>query len=308
MAHTRTARKSPSYCEATPTPITGMVSPTYANTKYVDTTRPRISAGASRLAVDRLPMKTAPTATPPTIVPVRNRASDAWDSRATMMASAAMKTVSPKKITARVGKRASSSWVAAAVPKRAKHHRATGRVAVLVQHVAEEARGQRGERAKQGKRGETRNAGGDELAPPGSRYAQAGESRAQLLPVADGLGNEDQADGCDCQHGQVDLEHQHCRVGAELGEQPGNQRAEAEPAHVCRRGDHRRVPRRWATVEVGEGRRGRAGHQACRDPGQHPSDEQPADGGRHDEHDGADRAEGERREQHGPLLVAASLV
>jgi hypothetical protein len=33
IAHTRTARKSPSYCAATPTPMTGMVSPTYAKTK-----------------------------------------------------------------------------------------------------------------------------------------------------------------------------------------------------------------------------------------------------------------------------------
>jgi hypothetical protein len=34
----------------------------YANTKNVDRTRARFSAGASRLAVDRLPMKRAPTA------------------------------------------------------------------------------------------------------------------------------------------------------------------------------------------------------------------------------------------------------
>jgi hypothetical protein len=60
------------------------------------------------------------------------------------------------------------------------------------------------------------------------------------------------------------------------------------------------VPRRWAAVELGEGRRGRAGCQAGRDPGHHPSDEQPAEPGRHDEHDGVDRTESERREQHWP--------
>jgi len=41
----------------------------------------------------------------------------------------------------------------------------------------------------------TRHAGGDELAPASRRYAKAGESQAQLLPVTDGLRDEDQADG-----------------------------------------------------------------------------------------------------------------
>jgi len=64
-------------------------------------------------------MKTAPTATPPTMVPVRNRAIDAWDSPATTRARAARNTMSPQMITIRLGKRASTSWVAVAAANRA---------------------------------------------------------------------------------------------------------------------------------------------------------------------------------------------
>jgi hypothetical protein len=82
-----------------------MVNPTYAKTKYVDTTRPRASGGARRLAVDRLPMKIAPTATPPTTVPIRNRAIEACDSPPTISARATRRMPSPDSTTGRVANR-----------------------------------------------------------------------------------------------------------------------------------------------------------------------------------------------------------
>jgi hypothetical protein len=83
-------------------------------------TWPRVSAGASRLAVARLPMKTAPTATPLTTVATRNRGIDAAESPATIKASAARNTVSPARITGRVGSRDPPSWMQAATAKARK--------------------------------------------------------------------------------------------------------------------------------------------------------------------------------------------
>src|SRR3984885_11010940 len=83
-------------------------------------TWPRVSAGASRLAVARLPMKTAPTATPLTTVAARNRGIDAAEIPATIKASAARNTVSPASITGRVGSRDPPSWMQAATAKARK--------------------------------------------------------------------------------------------------------------------------------------------------------------------------------------------
>ena len=42
IAQPRTARKSPNACEPYPTAMTGTVSPTYANTKKVEISWPRV--------------------------------------------------------------------------------------------------------------------------------------------------------------------------------------------------------------------------------------------------------------------------
>src|ERR1700722_1575263 len=72
---------------------------------------PRRSGGARRLAVARLPRKTAPTATPPTTVPNRNRGRDAWPRAATISTRAARNTPRPASTTRRLLNLDSSSWV-----------------------------------------------------------------------------------------------------------------------------------------------------------------------------------------------------
>ena len=71
----------------------------------------RRSGGARRLAVARLPRKTAPTATPPTSVPVRNKATFAALSEATIRASPTRNRPRPASTTWRAGSRKAASWV-----------------------------------------------------------------------------------------------------------------------------------------------------------------------------------------------------
>jgi hypothetical protein len=81
-------------------------------------------------------------------------------------------------------------------------------MAVLVQHVPEEGGGQRAEQPEQGEGGESRSAGGDELAPALLGDAQAGEAHGGPLPRAHCFGDEEQAQAGGREYGQVYLEHQ----------------------------------------------------------------------------------------------------
>ena len=197
---------------------------------------PRCPGGARRLAVARLPRKTAPTETPPTTVPARNRAIPAWERAATIRASAARNRPSPAITTRRLLNRDSRTWVRA--PTASSRNTTAPWTAWLVwcSTSAEEGGRQRGEQPEQGEGGEPGHAGGDELAPALFGDAEAGEAHGGPQARAHRLGNEEQAHACGRQHRQVHLEHQDGGVRRVLGEEPGDEGAEAEAAHVHGRG------------------------------------------------------------------------
>src|ERR1700683_1473416 len=106
-----TAGKVPVNPDSTPTPTTGMIRPAYHATKKAEMACPRRSAGARRLAVARLPRKMAPTATPPTTVPARNRAIADSARAATIRASPARNRPRPASTPRALLNRDSATWV-----------------------------------------------------------------------------------------------------------------------------------------------------------------------------------------------------
>jgi hypothetical protein len=110
-------------------------------------------------------------------------------------------------------------------------------VAGLVQHAADEGGRQRGEQPEQGEGGEPGHPGGHELAPALFGDAEAGEAQGGPSAWAHRFGNEEQAQARGRQHRQVHLEHQDRWMRRVLGEEPGDEGAEAKAAHV-RGGGH----------------------------------------------------------------------
>ena len=130
--------------------------------------------------------------------------------------------------------------------------------------------------------------------------SEPGKPKREPLAVRHRLRDEDQTHGGDRQEGQVDLEHEHRRIWAVLGEESGDQRTEPQPAHVGGRRHHRSPPRGRARVGLGQRRRRGARSEPGREAGQDATDEEQAQIGSKDEHDRACGAQGQRREENRP--------
>jgi hypothetical protein len=143
-------------------------------------------------------------------------------------------------------------------------------VAFLVQYVAEEGRRQRGEQPEQGEGGKPTRAGGDELAPALLGDAQPGEAHGRPLTRAHGFWDKEQAQAGHRQQDQVHLEDQNRGMGGVLGEEPGDERAQAEAAHVGGCGDQGGPTAVGGRGQLAERGGRRAGHEARGEPGQYP--------------------------------------
>src|ERR1700741_4740368 len=155
----------------------------------------------------------APTATPPAAVPARNRAIPDWASAATIRPSAARSRPRPASTTRRLLTRDSTTWVT--VPTANKPNTTAPWTAWLPWCSTPPM--------KPGTR-ELNSPSRAKAANP----ATAGAVNWGRPPArADRLGNEPQAQARGGQGYQVYLEYQGGGVGRVLGEQPGDQRAEA---------------------------------------------------------------------------------
>ncbi len=90
--------------------------------------------------------------------------------------------------------------------------------------------------------------------------AQTGQAQGGPVPWAHRFRDREQEEARSRQYRQVHLEHQDCGVGRVLGEQPGDERAKAEAAHIRGRGDQRCPAAGRGRDQLGKRGRRRSGH------------------------------------------------